>query len=539
MKALLLIVDGMGFRACEEGNAVTPQTMPYFFELARSHDMALLEASGAAVGLAQGQNGNSEVGHLTIGAGAKILSRSEVITESFMNGEWGNSPVWDRFPKNRPLHIVGLLSDAGIHGHSDNLERSARLAAGKGFPAVYVHPVLDGVDGCAGEAPRLLRALQERLAGFPQVHLASVMGRRWAMDRSGNLEITNRFRDHLMGRLPSAPFEPAKLAAHLAVGSEWDFPSHLFSEGAFIKPGDAVLMANHRADRTIQLARSLAEESELFALAPLADAAPAERVFFPERPTTRGLVTELKTRGIGSVRIAEKCKFPHVTFFLNGFHESLGEEAISIPSIPDAAIRSQPAMSLDLLTGAILRTLDRSDVRAVIANVANLDQVGHLGDLELAKQAARLFDDSLRAVAAKCRSRGWNLLLTSDHGNADAMATADGRPNGSHSGSPVPFVFVPAGGGLRLEIKKGSLANVAATLLRALGEKAPKWMEPDLLSENLNQLINRGEKPMTNETDENEKSCCQPKEEPAAAAPKAKPNLSANLLKALKSSCCG
>ncbi len=483
MKALLLILDGVGLSDPSPGNAVSAESMPYFFELMDRFGAASLEASGEAVGLQKGHTGNSEVGHLTIGAGRRVSSVLETMEEAYADGSWQAASPWSEIANHERLHIVGLLSDAGVHGYWPNLLRSARLALAAGVPQVYLHPILDGVDAQAGSAPRLLGELIGELEDSPGTLCASVMGRRWACDRSGNLKITQVLVDHLKGRHSLPDFSLEVLEAHLATGAgEKDFPCHRFPGHCAIGDGEPVLIANNRADRTRQLAQAFCDSNPVFSLVELDGAVPPERVFFPKEPLREGIEFELQKRQLSAVRIAEQCKFPHVTYFFNGFNTTLGEESICIPSIPEDQIANQPAMSTSEVTAAIVAQLGDPNRRAIVANIANPDQVGHLGDPKLAVQATSGVDIELRRIHAACSEHGWTLLVTSDHGNADTMLDAEGRPFGSHSTSPVPLLVAPAPGvRLAQSARTGSLANVGATFLTALGLEPPDWMAASLI----------------------------------------------------------
>ena len=484
MKALLVIADGLGMPDAPEKSAVSAETMPFLFGLAREHGIAQLEASGPPVGLGAGQAGNSEAGHLTIGAGRRVASLLESIGESYGDGTFEQSAVWQQLAGEPVLHLVGLVSDAGVHGFWPNLVRSADLARRHGVEQVCVHAILDGVDSQAGSAPRLLGELFAALEPLAGVSVSSVMGRRWACDRSGDLDVTRVLVDHLCGRHEVPTFEPERLAEFIAGGGvEKDFGCHALAGHRFIGPGEPVLLTNNRADRTAQVAQIFAEKQQVFALVELEGHVPLERVFFPKRPLSQGVVSELEKHGIEAVRVAEQCKFPHVTFFFNGFHDSLGEEAVCVPSIPEASIGDQPEMSAREITDVVLELLAQPERRAIVANLANADQVGHTGRLDATREAVGVVDRELERLHAACQEHGWALIVTSDHGNADVMVDGQGNPLGSHSTQPVPLVAVPAvNSSHRLASNQGSLANVGATFLTALGVSPPEWMEPSLIS---------------------------------------------------------
>jgi 2,3-bisphosphoglycerate-independent phosphoglycerate mutase len=483
-RSLLLVLDGAGIAPQADGSAITAETMPFLFGCIAEHGCASLDASGEPVGLQRGHTGNSEVGHLTIGAGRRVPSVLESIGQALADGSWERSPVWSRLASASVLHLVGLVSDAGVHGYWPNIVRTAKLARRAGVQRVVAHAVLDGVDARAGSAPTLLAQLCDELAAIPGVECTAIIGRRWACDRSGKLAVSEHLVDHLKGRHELPQFTMDGLHAFLAQhGCEKDFPCHRLDEHRAIADGEPVLITNNRADRTRQMGQVFARTNPVYSLVELGDVVPRERVFFPKIPLAEGVEFELQRHGIRSLRIAEQCKFPHVTYFFNGFNESLGEDRICIDSVPEENIPDNPAMSVTEITDAILEAINRPDRRAVIVNFANLDQVGHTGRYELAVEAARAVDKQLRRIHDRCRQRGWTIVLTSDHGNADRMVDGDQRPFGSHSDRPVPLVCVPPPGkAYEMCVREGSLANVASTYLTTLGLEPPEWMEPSLVA---------------------------------------------------------
>lgn len=484
-RVLLLILDGAGYHPDADGNAVTAEYLPKLFARMKSDGFAVLEAAELAVGLEAGQVGNSEAGHLTIGAGRVVSSMCRRICEAYEDGSWAADPFWRSETVGDVLHVVGLLSDAGVHALDRTMAQAADLASRAGIAEVIVHPVLDGVDSLAGSAPRILDTLREKLAGLPGVSLGVIMGRKWFCDRGGDLAVTRVAADAFRGVTPLPTYSDAALAEHLQSEGEMSFPPHLATGagkgGRTLADGEAVLLTSHRADRARQIATVLCETQPVAMLIDPGDTVPVGHVFFPQAPLDTGLAHLLKERGIPSVRIAEKCKVPHVTFFFNGFDAGIEGTGICIPSIPEGEIPDKPEMSLHEVTDEIVRALEDDDRRMVIANLANLDQVGHLGRLDLCAQAAREVDAAYERIAKVAAAHGWTLLLTADHGNADRLVGDDGSPFGSHTQRPVPFVSVPAPGlSARWVAKQGSLANVAATVLAALDEPAPEWMEPSL-----------------------------------------------------------
>lgn len=489
-KAVLLILDGMGLNDDPASSATTASNMPYVHSLMKQYGYARLHASGTPVGLDEGKAGNSEVGHLTIGAGKMLLSSLGRVREGYQDGSWEQSSAWNNSNFSKPLHVVGLLSDAGVHAHWETLIMAADLGMKKGFPAVYIHALLDGTDSQAGTAPRMLEELQQAIKdnGNENIKLASVMGRKWAADRAENWDLTEYCRDALMGRIESPQFKMEDLDKHLAnATSEADFPHAFMPGGAPVGSGETVILTNHRADRISQLAKVLNDECHVIAMVELKhEATPIEDVFFPTLPINGGLIDVLKQQGFKTTRLSEQCKFPHVTYFINGMQEDDSARGIEIPTIPDAEILGNPLMSITQLGEEVLKVMeDESDEQVLIVNVPNLDQVGHQGSLEAASKAGAAVDDLVKQVVASAKNHGWQLLITADHGNADVMVDSKGRPMGSHSANDVPLLAIPCNGRtVHWQQQTGVLTNVAASFLTLLDIQYPDTMSESLISLN-------------------------------------------------------
>jgi len=483
MSVALLILDGAGLDTPGYGNAVTAETLPTLFDAMREHGFATLEASGPPVGLDEGQAGNSEIGHLTIGAGFVVPSNLARIRAAADSGAWARHPGWAPLAAAPRVHLVGLVSDAGTHGHWSTLARAAALASQAGCRDIVVHAILDGVDSVAGSAPDLLARLIEALGPTLGVRLGLVMGRRWFCDRTGSLEATRVFATAMASEDGQPVFDRARLAEHIAQATEASFPAHRMQAGTALAAGEPVLVTQNRADRAIQAARALAETNPVHALIELDGAVPVERVFFPTQPLDRGLAFELRARGLRSVRVAETCKFPHVTTFLNGFNKALEGTEICVTSDAARDLATNPAMAVEEVADRIVEAISGGAADLVVANLANLDQIGHLGDFALARDAAGYVDRAVRRIRDACADAGWTLILTSDHGNADCVVDAAGKPFGPHTVRPVPFTIVPAPGRrISWSGQDGTLARIAPSVLTALGIDPPAYMEHSLIA---------------------------------------------------------
>ncbi len=489
-KAVLLILDGMGLNDDPASSATTASNMPYVHSLMGQFGYASLHASGTPVGLDEGKAGNSEVGHLTIGAGRMLLSTLARIRLGYNDGSWEQSSAWNNSDFSKPLHVAGILSDAGVHAHWETLIMAADLGLKKGFPAVYIHAFLDGTDSQAGTAPQILEELKQAIKdnGSDKIQLASVMGRKWSADRAENWELTEYCRDALMGRLDSGEFKPEELEQHLKNSpSEADFPHRWLPAGKPVAAGETLILTNHRADRISQLAKVMNEECHVIAMVELKhEATPIEDVFFPTLPINGGLIDVLRQQGFKTTRLSEQCKFPHVTYFINGMQADDSAKGVEIPTVPDAEILGNPLMSINQLGDAMLQIMeDETNGQVLIVNVPNLDQVGHQGSLDAAKTAASAVDDLVRQVVASAKEHGWQLLITADHGNADVMVDNQGRPMGSHSSNHVPMLAIPCDGkAVQWQQKEGVLTNVAASFLTLLGTDYPDSMSDSLISLN-------------------------------------------------------
>lgn len=473
-KAGLVILDGAGLAAPSRGNVVDRACMPVLFDLFDRCGMVPLRASGDAVGLFDGQAGNSEVGHLTLGMGRTVVSSLVAIDRAYRSGTWKKSAVWqtlrDETAQNGRFHILGLVSDAGVHGHWRTIVQGAELAGRSGFSTVVVHPVLDGVDAMRGSGPALLDTLRQALAArVPAARIGVVIGRAWFADRTGNCALARHLVDALLSADALPRFDRRQLEEFCRDNSERDFPAHRADADTRLTPGEAVLVTSHRADRAVQTVEALAARCRPATLTSISEQVPAARVFFPTRSLSGGLAQALQARGIALTRIAENCKFPHVTYFFNGFRQSLGERQISIPDTPGGP-ETCPRMRVDETVDACRRVMTSSRETGFVVNIPNLDQVGHSGDVGLCRLAAEAVDHALSQIVAQARETGWTLAITADHGNAERLLDDQGRGFGSHTANPVPFTIVTADGSRAdWALGDGGLDNVAPTMAALLG----------------------------------------------------------------------
>ncbi|MFL5819177.1 MAG: 2,3-bisphosphoglycerate-independent phosphoglycerate mutase [Solirubrobacteraceae bacterium] len=492
-RVCLVVLDGWGLAAPGPGNAVELADTPNFDELWSAYPHGRLEAGGRDVGLPEGQMGNSEVGHLNLGAGAVVVQDLTRIDDAVADGSFAANPVLrDLLGSSDRVHLIGLVSDGGVHSGWAHLRALVDLGASMQVPDLVVHAFTDGRDtpptAAAGYLESVERWFQESGGG----RVGSVVGRYFAMDRDRRWDRTQRAYDVLVhGRAPHSA-DTAVEAIHAAYerGETDEFiePTVVGPEAAVRPDRDAVFAFNFRPDRMRQITRALAEPG--FSEVDRGGVAPVERyatmteyeerwpypvAFPPIRPQTT-LARVLADRGMSQLHVAETEKYAHVTYFFNGGEEDpcRGEERELVPSPRDVPTYDRkPEMSASQVAAAFARRwrADRPDFGVV--NFANPDMVGHTGVIPAAVKAIEAVDAGLAEVVTAVHESGGACVITADHGNADHMLEPDGGPNTAHSLNPVPLIVTVAG--LRLR-EAGILADVAPTLLALLGLEPPDSM---------------------------------------------------------------
>jgi 2,3-bisphosphoglycerate-independent phosphoglycerate mutase len=508
---LLCILDGWGLRDEVEGNAVRLARTPVMDGLAARYAMTTLVASGEAVGLPPGQMGNSEVGHLNIGAGRIVYQDIMRIARSIASGEYFENRVLLHVidgarARGATLHLAGLVSDGGVHSHIDHLFATLDLCDRMRFTNVAVHALTDGRDTSPTSGRRHLAALADRVGRSPGARIATVIGRYYAMDRDRRWERTAKawsamvLGEGVPARDPIAAIESSYTAG---VTDEFVVPTVIQADDgtpvARIAPGDAVFFFNFRADRVRQICRALSEPDfdgfarrafpkiEIATMTEYADAFPFPIVFPPfTLPNILGNVFE--RHGAANLRIAETEKYPHVTYFFNGGDETRGkgEERILIPSPRVATYDLQPEMSAAEVAERAAREIRSGAFRAVILNFANPDMVGHTGSIPAAVKAVETVDACLGQVLAAVEAAGGVAIVTADHGNCEMMIDPQtGGPHTAHTTNPVPCLLVDPTFRGRLRAG-GSLRDLAPTILGLLDlPKPPEMTGQDLRNEKL------------------------------------------------------
>ncbi|MED1795872.1 2,3-bisphosphoglycerate-independent phosphoglycerate mutase [Brevibacillus nitrificans] len=496
----LLIVDGFALREETYGNAVAQAKKPNFDRYWNHYPHATLEASGLAVGLPEGQMGNSEVGHLNIGAGRVVYQDLTRITKSIREGEFfENETLLDAFrhvkENNKQLHLFGLLSDGGVHSHIAHLFAILEMAKKQNFEKVYIHGFLDGRDVSPDSAVGYIEDLQAKIAEIGVGKIATVQGRYYAMDRDKRWErIEKAYRAMVYADAPhyQDPIKAVKESYEKSIMDEFVMPTAIVDEQgapvATIQDGDAIIFYNFRPDRAIQISQAFTNEDfrgfdrgekrprnlHFVCLTHFSESVDGYVAYKPSNlDNTLGEV--LSQQGLRQLRIAETEKYPHVTFFFSGGREQEfpGETRILIPSPKVATYDLQPEMSAMELTDAVVAEIEADNFDAIILNFANCDMVGHSGLMEPTIKAVETVDACLGRVVEAITAKGGVAVITADHGNADLMLDPAGRPITSHSTYPVPVIVTKEGVTLR---EDGILADLSPTLLALLGVPQPTEM---------------------------------------------------------------
>jgi 2,3-bisphosphoglycerate-independent phosphoglycerate mutase len=496
---LLCILDGFGLSDRTQGNAIAAARTPTLDTLMATCPHASMFTHGPYVGLPEGQMGNSEVGHLNLGAGRVVLQHLERIQRDLDSGAFvASAPFQEALPQlqaARAIHLFGLLSDGGVHSHMGHAAALARALDPLGRP-VYLHLILDGRDTPPRDAKNQVPAFMESVKDLKNLHFADVCGRFYAMDRDKRWERTQAAYDlYTQGIAPfHTPDVVAAIAAAHARGEDDEFaqPTALpaLAQGGTVQDGDALFFFNFRADRMRQLVSAFISDTlpdlpraarptpSVVLTMTEYDSTFAARVRVMVRPEVhRNLLGEvLAQEGKRQLRIAETEKYAHVTFFFNGGREEplRGEDRILIPSPKVRTYDLQPEMSLPEVTEKLVAAIESSQYDFIVCNVANGDMVGHTGVWEAGIAAVEAIDGFLNRVTVALRRAGGEALITADHGNIEEMLDPEGNRSTQHSTNPVPFIYYGRTGAV---VKDGRLADVAPTVLTLMGLPIPREMD--------------------------------------------------------------
>ena len=491
----LLILDGYGIGAQNAGNAIWAAKTPVMDKLLACCPHTQLSASGLDVGLPEGQMGNSEVGHTNIGAGRVVYQELTRITKSIADGDFFENEALKAAmlacrEKGTALHLMGLLSNGGVHSHNSHLYGLLEMAKQLGVSKVFIHALMDGRDVPPTSGADFLAECEQKLRETGVGQIATVIGRYYAMDRDNRWERVEKAYAALVygeGIQNPDPVAAVKKSYEDGVTDEFIVPT-VCAKDAGIKAGDSVIFFNFRPDRAREITRTLADPDfdsferkngffplRFVCMTQYDKSMPNVTVAFPPQSLHNIFGEYISRAGKTQLRIAETEKYAHVTFFFNGGVETVfpGEDRVLIPSPKVATYDLQPEMSAIPVCDAVVERIESGEYDVVILNFANCDMVGHTGVFEAAVKAVETVDTCVGRVSDAVLKMGGVMLLTADHGNADKMYEPDGSPFTAHTTFPVPFSVI----GKECQLREGGrLCDIAPTMLKLLGMEQPEEM---------------------------------------------------------------
>lgn len=488
-KILTIILDGFGYREEEKGNAILAAHMKTFTELWNKYPHALLEASEEAVGLSKGQAGNSEVGHMTIGAG-RLLKQSEMLVNDFLKEpDMENANVIKLLEnKDKDVHIMGLCSDGNIHAGVDDFLSMYKFLIDNGFTKIHFHLITDGRDTGVHDAMKYINMIKDIIIEYGVGDIVSICGRYYAMDRDENWDRTKAYYDLIVGGkgLSSINIEKS-INSSYEKGITDEFIKPIICSKNTIKNGDIIMWMNYRADRAKQILSSIVNWStfEGFSTENMKDTLVFSFLPVDKKIKTYNLIEPVVVKNslglylseldFTQARIAESEKFPHVTYFFDGGVDGKikGCDKFHIPSPSVATYDLKPEMSCVEVTKRVILSMN-NDYDFILVNFANPDMVGHTGNMDAATKACMTVDMCLNKIMEKAEENFYKVVILADHGNADIMINDDGSICTTHTTSVIPFILCDE----KVKLQKtGSLVNVAPTILDYMDIAIPKEME--------------------------------------------------------------
>ena len=501
-KLMLVIMDGWGLGLVPASDAIQQAKVPFVTSLYKNYPNSTLVTCGEAVGLPEGQMGNSEVGHLNLGAGRIVYQELQRINVAIKTGELASNPtllasIDYAKQNNKPLHLLGLVSDGGVHSHTSHLKAICDLCKAKGLSQLYIHAFTDGRDTDPKSGLGYIEDLETHLKNSAG-KIATVSGRYYAMDRDKRWERVQLAYDCLVkGEGPAASSAIDSIKANYAsnITDEFIKPTVLTENGkpiATIKDGDAVLCFNFRTDRCREITEVLSQKDfpdfgmkkldlHYTTITKYDETFKKVNIIFENDNLENTLGEVLAKHNKKQIRIAETEKYPHVTFFFSGGRELPfeGETRIMAPSPKVATYDLQPEMSAAELTDKLLPEIKAGNPDFVCLNFANADMVGHTGVFSAVMKAVETVDACVEKIVTAGVENGYTIFLTADHGNADYMINEDGSPNTAHTLNLVPFFIIDKD--WKGSIKPGKLGDLAPTILKVMGLEIPKEMTGNVL----------------------------------------------------------
>lgn len=491
---ILIVLDGWGINKRKEGNAIALASPKNFEKIWKTYPHTELKAHGKAVGLPKGMLGGSEVGHIHLGAGRVVPQELTQINKAIRNGDFFKNKailhaIRNVKKNNTSLHIIGLLSDAGVHSHISHFYALLRLAKKHRIDNVFIHAFLDGRDTQPKSAMKYIRALERKIKQIGIGKIASLCGRYYAMDRDKRWKRVKLAYDLLTlgrGRKVTSAIEGVRVAYRNGETDEFVRPT-IIDESGIVKDGDSIIFINFRSDRARQLTEALIKKKfnnfkrekrprVFFVTLTEYEKNLNVKVAFPPLKIHNTIGEWLSRLGLKQLRIAETEKYAHVTYFFSGGREKpfKGEDRILVPSPKVSTYDKKPEMSAKKITKKLLHKIKEYDF--VLVNFANPDMVGHTGNLQATIKSIKVVDECIGKIIKEANK--WNriVVLVGDHGNADQMIDyKTKKPLTSHTFNPVPFIILSEERN-NIKLRNGGLANVAPTLLKLMGLKKPKEM---------------------------------------------------------------
>ncbi|MCA9374199.1 2,3-bisphosphoglycerate-independent phosphoglycerate mutase [Candidatus Peregrinibacteria bacterium] len=497
-KVYLMIIDGFGEGKKYEGNAIDKANTPNIDRFKKDYPSTTLKAAGNEVGLPEGTIGNSEVGHYTIGAGRIVYQSLEMINRSIKDGSFYNkAPLLDSIKKieqNGSLHLLGLISDEGVHAHTDHLFALLELAKKHSVSNIFIHAITDGRDVAERSAKKYISMIQDKITKLgleDHASIATIVGRYYAMDRDQNWDRTEQaYNLYTLGTGTAETDALTAIDNAYATGAETDYyikPIILNKDGLF-HDEDSVIFFNFRTDRPRQLTQALTGEEKIGFqpqkevhpyLVCFGDYSETAPIVFPPDEIKNNLAQTLENAGAKQLHIAETEKYAHVTYFFNSQIEAPfpHEDRIMIPSPKVESFDQTPAMSAKEITDRAIEEIEKGSNNFIVQNFANPDLVGHSGKLEATIQACEVIDECVGRIAEACLKNGYQLIITADHGNAEYMIYEEnGEPCPSHTENPVPCILVSnTYKDVTLKTDQG-LKDIAPTVLNIMDIDQPQEM---------------------------------------------------------------
>ncbi len=494
-KALLMILDGWGIGAHDHANAIYSTPHPYYDYLLKSYPHSQLQASGEYVGLPDGQMGNSEVGHLNIGAGRIVYQDLVKINKAIESGAIYDNPEVKRAfeycaTTGQAMHFMGLTSTGGVHSSLDHIFALCDIARHYGLSKVYLHCFMDGRDTDPRSGKGFIEQVQDHCAKSAGV-IASIVGRFYAMDRDHRWNRVKEAYDLLIdgtGKQATDMVQAMQESYDEGVTDEFIKPINNSAVDGTIKPDDCVIFFNYRNDRAKELTEVLTQKDmpeegmhtipglQYYCMTPYDSSFKGVHILFDKEDVKNTLAEYLATNGKTQLHIAETEKYAHVTFFFNGGREApfAEEDRVLVPSPKVATYDLQPEMSAFQVKDKLVDAIGSEKYDFIVVNFANGDMVGHTGIYPAIQKAVETLDSCMHDTVEAAKSHGYDTIIIADHGNADHAVNPDGTPNTAHSLNPVPFIYVSDDA--KAKVENGILADVAPSILHILGMKQPAEM---------------------------------------------------------------